>query len=244
MKSETIGALTSSPASAAGPMRSGSPAGRMTGPSGPEAALASLSARPESAAAPGTNDISGPLFTASSPSFDLQRSLENRLRAVLDGCGSPLFDLTWSAWDMPSGPPICRLRASAPRISGSACSGSPTPKASDGSGGRTTKTAGGGNAHLDVATRIAGWATPSARDWKDSPGMAAEGTNPDGTVRSRTDQLPRQTHGTALNGSPAPTGRPGQLNPGFTRWLMGFPVAWEDCADMATLSSRKPRRRS
>lgn len=37
-----------------------------------------------------------------------------------------------------------------------------------------------------------GWVTPSARDWKDSPGMATTGTNPDGSDRSRLDQLPRQ----------------------------------------------------
>lgn len=33
------------------------------------------------------------------------------------------------------------------------------------------------------------WPTPAARDWKDSPGMAMTGTNPDGTERNRTDQL-------------------------------------------------------
>jgi hypothetical protein len=35
------------------------------------------------------------------------------------------------------------------------------------------------------------WATPSARDWKDSPGMATTGVDPDGSTRSRLDQLPR-----------------------------------------------------
>ncbi len=36
------------------------------------------------------------------------------------------------------------------------------------------------------------WSTPSARDWKDSPGMAQTGVNPDGSTRTRLDQLPRQ----------------------------------------------------
>jgi len=40
----------------------------------------------------------------------------------------------------------------------------PTPKASDCQGGRTTETAGGGNAHLDRDVRLASWATPAARD--------------------------------------------------------------------------------
>ena len=42
-----------------------------------------------------------------------------------------------------------------------------------------------------------GWVTPSARDWKDTPGMATE--RPDG--RSRLDTLPRQA---ALAGWPTP----------------------------------------
>lgn len=41
------------------------------------------------------------------------------------------------------------------------------------------------------ASVCTGW-PPSARDWKDSAGMAAEGVNPDGSVRQRMDQLPRK----------------------------------------------------
>ena len=36
------------------------------------------------------------------------------------------------------------------------------------------------------------WATASARDWKDTVGMATKGVNPDGSIRKRLDQLPRQ----------------------------------------------------
>jgi hypothetical protein len=36
------------------------------------------------------------------------------------------------------------------------------------------------------------WATPSARDFKDTTGMSTTGTNPDGSERNRLDQLPRQ----------------------------------------------------
>ncbi len=42
------------------------------------------------------------------------------------------------------------------------------------------------------ATMLSSWASPSARDHKDTPGMATEATNPDGSARDRTDQLPRQ----------------------------------------------------
>lgn len=41
---------------------------------------------------------------------------------------------------------------------------------------------------------VVGWASPSSRDWKDTPGMSTTGTNPDGSERTRLDQLPRQAH--------------------------------------------------
>ena len=50
----------------------------------------------------------------------------------------------------------------------------------------------GGPQDLQMASTLAGWATASARDWKDSPGMATVATNPDGSTRNRVDQLPRQ----------------------------------------------------
>lgn len=38
------------------------------------------------------------------------------------------------------------------------------------------------------------WPTAAARDWKDTPGMATTGTNPDGSTRTRTDQLARAVY--------------------------------------------------
>ena len=90
----------------------------------------------------------------------------------------------------------------------------PTPKASDGDGGRTTKTEGGGNSHLPIATREASpRATPSARDWKDSAGMSTTGVNPDGTERARLNQLPRQAQ--AWSTPRAIDGEKGGLNMSF-----------------------------
>lgn len=54
---------------------------------------------------------------------------------------------------------------------------------------------------LGMAIHLAGWPTASARDWKDTPGMATTGTNPDGSERKRLDQLPRVA---SLAGWPTP----------------------------------------
>jgi hypothetical protein len=102
-------------------------------------------------------------------------------------------------------------------------------------------------ANLRTQVYAASWSTPAARDWKDTEGMSLTGTNPDGSTRSRTDQLPRQAalaSGPMLTGCHAPTAKRGQLNPAHSRWLMGYPPAWDDCAATATPSNRKSRKRS
>ncbi len=73
------------------------------------------------------------------------------------------------------------------------------------------------------------WATASSRDWKDSPGMATTGINPDGTERSRVDTLPRQAQlalGVDTKSSTSKTAKRGVLNPALSLWLMGFPSGW------------------
>ncbi len=88
----------------------------------------------------------------------------------------------------------------------------------------------------------------SARDWKDTSGMSESGVDPDGSTRSRLDQLPRQaqlaaTGPTAIGGM-AETKSTGQLDSAYSRWLMGVPPAWDGFACTAMQSVSRWRKRS
>ena len=172
--SEDTASTTSSPALEDGATPAAAQGGPTTDQSGPAAFPVSRFRAQANEKAMPTNDICGPLFTASSPSADLQRSLESRLRASLDASGSPEYALTWKAVDMPAGVPICALRALARPTSGNGFGGWPTPNVPN--GGRSishTEQKGGTYYHegkkvqVDlgaVAKMTAGWPTPLAVD--------------------------------------------------------------------------------
>src|SRR6266576_2238665 len=108
--------VTSLPGSVVGRSHLSSLIGPTQGASGPLPVPVSRFRALESEKAMPINDTCGPLFTRLSPSAGLQRSLENKLQARMDVNGSPEYALTWKELDMPSGVPICVLRASARRI--------------------------------------------------------------------------------------------------------------------------------
>jgi hypothetical protein len=73
------------------------------------------------------------------------------------------------------------------------------------------------------------WPTPSARDYKDTPGMARVAENPDGSVRKRIDQLARKV----FDVEQTPPGA-GYLSPDWTEWLMGVKSGWTSLYMMPT----------
>ena len=144
----------------------------------------------------------------------LQSALEETLSRRLNGLGSMIYSIGWKQHVTPLGRAISRLRASAPRTSAkerssepSVMSGWMTPTVGNASGSQNDtdsrwqqrreecKARHGNNGFgltLGMASTLAGWSTASARDWKDTAGMATESVNPDGSTRTRLDQLPRQ----------------------------------------------------
>ena len=76
-------------------------------------------------------------------------------------------------------------------------------------------------AHHTKESESISWPTPTARDWKDTPGMAKTAVNKDGSKRSRTDQLARAVYSRENTTN-------GNLNPEFSEWLMGVPIGWTE----------------
>jgi hypothetical protein len=263
-----LSACTSSPASADGPTRSISLGGQQLSLFGPDPAPASLSALPGSGVERPTSGTCGQCGGNSSASADLQRCLESRLRAAVEGLGSPVYALTWKRWDMQSGPPICALRASARRTSGSGCTGWPTCAARDWKSGCASDETmernarplsevaglagwptpcqqdgpkggpGQGEDRLPGAAALAGWSTPTRQDSASSGVADYPQTDTHHTGQTLTDQA--RLSGPPATGSPAGTDGCGRLNPNHSRWLMGFHRAW---TWLGVLAFRKSKRR-
>ncbi len=232
--SRATAARTSSRASAAGISRSGSRAGRRTGPSGQVPVPASPFHRPEGAEALRTSAISGRYGETSSRSAALQRSLESRLLQRMAAFGSPEYALTWKRWDMPSGPPISALRASARRTSANGSGGWPTPVATDGrSGARVGDSRRGPLPGLRAAARAAGWPTPKTPTG--GPNTKRKERNAGGPDLQEVAHLsgwntPRATDGS--NGGPNQTG--GALSADAARAGWATPAARDWKSDRST----------
>jgi hypothetical protein len=225
-----------------------------------EDTLASPSAQRASSKVKKTRAISGRKCTESfgrhAPAGSLPRMFADMLALV----STPLPH-NWKMTVSPSGRLLFQRALSAPRIAETGSGFWPTIRASEGekpegfeAGQRRWEER--RTCQLSTAVRL--WPTASARDWKDTPGMAR--TRPDG--KSRTDQLARAVYAEmwptpkAMDADRcslwvqqrynAQTGRKnlksavgdsllqsgaqptGQLNPMWVEGLMGFPAGWTD----------------
>ena len=210
--SADLTSVISSPVLAAGRMRCVSPAGRKAVRCGPALVRASRSAAPAGAEGLPMSGIFGPPGCGSSASIALARSLASRLQARLDGRGSTLFSLTWKESATPAGRSFSLLRASVRRMVDTGFSSWPTPQANNALRGGSIQRAFNPARSQDLHDHVL-------------------------TVSSARARL--TASGEMLSGCEAATTAGGQLSPRHSRWLIGLPRTWDDCAPTATRSSRK-----
>jgi hypothetical protein len=190
-----------------------------------------------------TNVTYGRIGSVSSASAALASSLAKMLNKRLDGAGSTLFAMTWRRRVTPRGRPYFQLAASARRTSGNECGSWPTPQSRDGMYSRNgqPERTGGQRRNLDDYVTLASWPTPAASDDKMAGSLESNWKK----NRPATSGMRLNDHvvhrGPTSNGSLAQTAKPGQLNPDFTRWLMGYSAEHLSCAPSEMPSSRKSR---
>jgi hypothetical protein len=179
-------------------------------------------------------------FASLGPDGSWRKTCQGYSQITLDG-SLEAFSETWPRAGMTQSGRAFLLPTWGHRTDATGCGLLPTPTVGD-SRSAGSRNLPGSKAHAGVSltdyvkfgnSNTPRWATPSSRDWKDTPGMARSGTNPDGSLRQRVDQLARQVYTETTSG--------GALNPTWVEWLMGYPLGWTDCGDSATRSSPKSR---
>lgn len=252
---------TSSLVLASGPTPFYAQDGRRNDPCGLVPAPANLSARQAKEKGLLTSGTYGPASFTLSSKPRLSHSLASKLVPKTALLGSTLFRLTWKERVTPSGRLIPALRASGHRTSASDCTSWPTPQTFDASNEGTPRplrykgnapsevgntrnpdTKGSYRGDLkDYAGLATGWITPQAKDFRSGQGKRII-EKKHGV--SLNDQATLAASGNEQIGLAASMAATGRLNPALSRWLMGLPTAWDDCAAMVTPSSRRSRKGS
>jgi len=207
--------------------------------------LANRSVLPENSSDSSTQDTSRPSSSNSLASAALQSSLGSKLHRQLENRGCAIYRFTWKEKTTPSGLLYSQLVASVPRTkendSSLARTNWPTPKARD----HHTEGKGQFSPSLaKVSESYAAWPTPQVNMITNSTEVRMSGdgrTTPNklGWAAALTQPIRVTASGQVLTGSDAEMGSSGQLNPAHSRWLMGFPEEWDDCAVTAMQSYQK-----
>ncbi len=171
---------------------------------GQEVVHANRLAWPANAKASTTTATSGLLSDSLSPSDDLQRSLESRLRARLNG--SDLCEVIWKIWTTPWGQSLSKPRARVRTTSEIGSGLWATIRASDGEKGGPNMAFGAGGQPLPAQAAQSTWPTPTARDHKD--GAFCPNVPVNGLLGRMVWPTPRANDGT---GDKIPPGRTGGM---------------------------------
>ena len=122
--------------------------------------------------------------------------------------------------------------------------GWPTARAEDAESSGMRHSRGVADTLTAVAVHLAGWQTPSIDSFRKRGGDRSDELGNQEVVKNVEGPARLTASGKLLTGSCAGMESGGQLNPAHSRWLMGYPTGWDDCAVTVTPSSRRKPRSS